>query len=576
MRPARWLAAALLLVPAAPAEAMRWTGRSPDRTVAASVRAHDGALRLLVSKSGRKVLAAELGPAPSRKRARAIVAQRGVVLDEFATPVGKRRWHRLAAARFSVRFSHRRAVDVIVADDGVAIRKTGGNDVRFRALRRTHAWLQRYTPEYERRYASKRLGAARRGNYGFPALLRTRAGDYALLTEAGLGYGEPAAHLGVHGRSLLVEVPQGEPRPATTPWRVAVIGDAAQVVASDLPLALGRPSEIADPSWIRPGRVAWSWWSDSASTESLERQRAFVDAAAANGWEYVLVDDKWATGAWMPELVAYARERGVGIHVWTPWTALGDPVARAQTLDTWASWGIAGIKVDFLHSDRAPRMRFMEDLARAAADRHLLVNFHGCTVPRGLQRTWPNVVTAEAVRGTEIVKAGVAMRPVDDVNLVFTRNVVGSMDYTPVVFSAPGQVVTAGHELAKAVAYESGLQHFADAPESYAARPDALALLSAVPVAWDDTRLLEGAPDHFATLARRAGEDWYVGSLSVEARSATLALDFLAPGRTYALRLLSDDGAGGLQRTDLVVHAGDRIPVAVARGGGYAAQLRAL
>jgi hypothetical protein len=221
-------------------------------------------------------------------------------------------------------------------------------------------------------------------------------------------------------------------------------------------------------------------------------------------------------------------------------------------------------------------MRFMEDLARAAAERRLLVNFHGCTIPRGLQRTWPNVVTAEAVRGTEVVKAGVAMSPVDDVNLVFTRNVVGSMDFTPVVFSAPGQVVTPAHELAKAIAYESGLQHFADAPESYAARPEALALLSSVPVAWDDTRLLEGAPDRYATLARRAGEDWYVGSLSVRARSATLALDFLAPGRAYALRLLTDDGAGGIARTDAVVRAGDRIPVAVAAGGGYAAQLRAL
>ncbi len=137
------------------------------------------------------------------------------------------------------------------------------------------------------------------------------------------------------------------------------------------------------------------------------------------------------------------------------------------------------------------------------------------------------------------------------------------------------QLVTTAKELAKAIAYESGLQHFADAPESYAARPEALALLSSVPVAWDDTRLLEGAPDRYATLARRAGEDWYIGSLSVRARSATLALDFLEPGRAYALRLFTDDGTGGISRTDVVVHAGDRIPVAVAAGGGYAAQLLA-
>lgn len=567
-------AAAAALVAAAPADAARWTGRSPDRAVAATVRARGGDLDLVVRRAGRTVLIAELGSAPSRKRVRALTAQRRAVLETFTTAVGKRRAHRLAAGRLTLRLGRGRLVDVLVADDGVAVRR-GGGDVVFRAPRGTRAWLQGYAPDYEEPYARTRLAAAEPGNYGFPALLRTRAGDYALLTEAGLAYGDAAAHLGIRRRRLRVELPEGERRPATTPWRVAVVGDLPRIVGSDLPLTLGRPSEIADPSWIRPGRVAWSWWSDAASTASLPRQREFVDAAAANGWEYVLVDDAWAQGAWMPELVAYAAARGVGIHVWTPWTALADPAARAATLDTWAGWGIAGIKVDFLHSDRAPRMRFMEDLARAAADRRLLVNFHGGTIPRGLQRTWPNVVTAEAVRGTEIAKAGVAMSPVHDVNVVFTRNVVGSMDFTPVAFSAVGQVVTPAHELAKAIAYESGLQHYADAPESYAARPDALALLSAVPAAWDDTRLLEGVPDRFATVARRAGDDWYVGSLSVGARTATLALDFLPPGRAYALRLLTDDGAGGLRRTDAVVTAGQRIPVPVAAGGGYAAQLRA-
>jgi alpha-glucosidase len=376
---------------------------------------------------------------------------------------------------------------------------------------------------------------------------------------------------------LAVELPYAERPLGVTPWRIAMIGDLRAIVGSDLPIALGRPSEIPDPSWIRPGRVAWSWWSDSASPSDLKRQEAYVDAAAANGWEYVLVDDKWATGTWMPELTAYAARRGVGIHVWTPWTELADPTVRAATLDQWAAWGIAGVKIDFLHSDRAARMTFVEDAARAAAERRLLVNFHGSTIPRGLQRTWPNVLSAEAVRGSEITKSGAALDPAHDVNVVFTRNVVGSMDYTPVAFSAPDQVVSAGHELAKAIAYESGLQHYADAPDSYAARPAALALLRAVPAAWDDTLLLEGRPDRFATIARRAGDDGYVGSLwAGAARTATLALDFLPPGRQYALRLIADDGAGGVHATDHVVRAGERVTVPVAANGGYAAQLRAI
>jgi alpha-glucosidase len=267
----------------------------------------------------------------------------------------------------------------------------------------------------------------------------------------------------------------------------------------------------------------------------------------------------------------------VRIMLWTDWKALRDPRQRDRKLAQWASWGVAGVKVDFLLSDSASRMAVMDDIARAAAGRKLAVVFHGCTIPRGIQRTWPNVLTMEAVEGTERETSGQgsqAMDPHHEINLVFTRNVIGSMDYTPVTFSARNRRTTEAHRLALAVTYESGLQHFADTPESYARHPAAVLLLRDLPTAWDDTRLLAGAPDLEAIVARRAGEAWWIGSISAApAHRQSLALGFLTPGRSYRLRLVRDDGRGGLAAEERTVTSADRLDVAVETHGGFTAEI---
>ncbi|HEX5619438.1 MAG TPA: glycoside hydrolase family 97 catalytic domain-containing protein, partial [Solirubrobacteraceae bacterium] len=470
-----------------------------------------------------------------------------------------------------------RRIEVLVADDGVAFRTTGaGHEVaawRFPASAR--AWLQSYRPDYEGAYRPVALRSAKPGDYGFPALVRT--GDtWALLTESGLTR-EPAARLRIRRPGVLaVALPRGAAEPRTTPWRVAVVGTAATVVGSDLPLSLGRPSRIRDTSWIRPGRVAWSWWSDPDSPGDVRRQRAFVRAAAVHRWQYVLLDEGWR-GRDVPGLARYAADRGVRVMLWTAWRALRDPRRRERLLARWASWDVAGVKVDFLLSDSAARMAVMDDIAHDAARHRLAVVFHGCTVPRGIQRTWPNVLTMEAVEGAERETPGQgaeAMDPRQDVDLVFTRNVLGSMDYTPVTFSARNRDSTLAHRLALAVVYESGLQHFADTPESYARHPEAAQILTDVPTAWDDIRLLAGAPDRQAILARRSGDVWWLGAVSATgAAERTVSLGFLAPGRTYRLHLVRDDGRGGLAVEDRTVTSADRLVVALARHGGYVAEL---
>jgi alpha-glucosidase len=546
-----------VLATAAPAEARTWTVRSPGGAVTANVRAGDGAVTVAAAAVRTRIRTGAFERVSARRRA---------IRESFRTPAGKRRRHTLRANVLRLRMSGGRRVEVLVADDGVAVRERGAGEPRYSLPAGSRAWLQRYAANYEGTYDAVDLGAAR-GGYGYPALLSTPAG-WALLTEAGLT-GDGAARLTARRGALRVTDARVR---GMSPWRLAIVGGLDDIVASSLPLALGRPSKVADTSWIRPGRVAWSWWSDSTSPERLATQQAYVDAAAARGWEYVLVDEGW-DAAWVPELVAYAKARNVRVLLWTHWRELRDAKRRARLLDRWKGWGVAGVKADFLHSDRRARIAAYDAIARAAARRRMVVNFHGSTLPRGIQRTWPNVLTGEAVLGAEHGKAGV-VPAAHDVNLVFTRNVVGSMDYTPVTFSARARTSTAAHQLALAVAFESGLQHLADAPAAYDARPAADAVLRALPVAWDDTRLLDGAPGEHATVARRAGAEWWVASLQAgPATTRAVSLGFLGAG-TYTATITGDDGADGLAVTTRAVTAADTLSVPVAADGGFTLRLR--
>jgi hypothetical protein len=306
----------------------------------------------------------------------------------------------------------------------------------------------------------------------------------------------------------------------------------------------------------------------------LERQKQYVDFAARLGWEYVLVDAGWDR-AWIPRLTAYARRRHVRVLLWSPWSALVPAARRDMLLNRWRRWGIAGVKLDYMQSDSSGMMRWYIGVARAAADRRLLVDFHGSTVPRGLSRTWPNVLTMEGVLGAENYKGIAPVSPAHNATLPFTRNVLGSMDYTPVTFSAPRRLTSAAHELALSIVFESGLQHFADSPESYDALPRARRWLRDVPAAWDETQLLSGYPGVGATIARRAGRRWYVGSIEAGAGGAVrLPLGFLAHRRRYVARIVEDAPGGGLQSRSRRVTARRALRLNVGRAGGYVVRFK--
>jgi hypothetical protein len=265
-----------------------------------------------------------------------------------------------------------------------------------------------------------------------------------------------------------------------------------------------------------------------------------------------------------------------------PYGRLSTPAARRREFAWLNKIGVYGVKVDFFEDDRQKEMAYYLDLLEDAAKYHLLVDFHGATLPKGWARTYPNLMTMEAVYGAEwygyapvLTKLGAA----HNATLPFTRNVVGPMDYTPVTFTNIGfpHTTTYAHELALSVVFESGLQHFADRPEGFYALPDAeRQFLMTVPVAWDDTRLIDGFPGKRVEIARRKGGVWYIGGLNGEDQPQTLQLhfDFLTSGR-YTLELIRD-GATGKEFTTqtIVVRKGSTVEVNCLPRGGFVATLR--
>jgi alpha-glucosidase len=468
-----------------------------------------------------------------------------------------------------------------------------------------------YGPAYENPYAdgvptgTPSTGAA----WDLPALFET--GDaWLLVTEAGLDASFYGSRLGGQpdGASYRFVPPQagegdgvGETSatsssPWILPWRVLVItrsaGDAA---ASALVTHLAAPNRLADDDWVRPGRVSWSWWSENTSPRDLARLREYVDLAAEFGWEYSLVDANWNVhdDEQMRELVRYAAQRGVRLWLWynsggrhnhvpeQPRDRMADRDIRRAEFARLAEWGVAGVKVDFFHSDKQDGIARYLAILEDAAEYQIMVNFHGCTIPRGWSRTWPHLLTMEGVRGAETYifdPAFPPQAPTHNTILPFTRNAVGPMDYTPVTFGdvAHPHLTTNAHELALAVVFESGLLHLADSAGSYrSVRPEVAEELRLVPVAWDETRFLVAEPGRCVVVARRRGDGWWVAGINGvgEPRAVEIELGELT-GDHHAWRVLSDgDRRDAFAVRDLPPGT-SRLALDLAPRGGFFARSR--
>ncbi|MGB3616508.1 MAG: glycoside hydrolase family 97 catalytic domain-containing protein, partial [Catalinimonas sp.] len=472
-------------------------------------------------------------------------------------------------------------------------------------------WM--YAPGYETSYQNEvaigEAAPAGKNGWAFPALFHTRD-VWMLLTESNLDGTYCAVHLNDDPADGRYQVRMPEPNeafdslrvlpqitlPWSSPWRVLHLSDdLAEVTTSNLVYHLAAPAE-ADGDWIEPGTASWSWWYYSDSPKDYDQLVEYVDFAAEMGWRYSLVDANWniMEGGDLKQLAEYAEEKGVKLLVWynsggpnnkvpeQPRDQMHTAEARREAFAMLRDLGVAGLKIDFFQSDKQHIIQQYVDILNDAAKYRMVINFHGCTLPRGWSRTYPHLLTMEAVLGAEAYKFNgefPGRAPVHNTILPFTRNVVGPMDYTPVTLSDSKNphVTTSAHELALAVVFESGLLHLADQPKAYRALPPvAVEYLKQVPTAWDETHLVDGYPGDRVFLARRSGDVWYFGGIQSgeEAASYELNMDFLPEG-DYTLTLLEDGADRAVTSREVEVTNARPVTVELKPYGGVAGVLRA-
>lgn len=390
------------------------------------------------------------------------------------------------------------------------------------------------------------------------------------------------------------------------PWRV--IGMAVHdgdLLTNPLVYLLQRPTELADTSWIHPGKVAWDWWNanniygvDFKAGINTQTYKYYIDFASKYGIPYIILDEGWyklgnvlevVPDINIPELVAYGRRKNVGIILWVTWKSLEDQLIPA--LDQYAKWEIKGVKVDFMQRDDQPMVQYLERVLREAAKRQMLVDFHGLQRSSMMTRTWPNLISNEGVRGNEWNKWSADITPTHTVTLPFTRMFLGPMDFTPgamhnagkksfaAVFDQPMSQGTRSRQLAMYVVYESPLQMLADSPSNYLRESEAMEFLSAVPTTWDDTRVPAAKIGEYVVVVRRSGNDWYIGGMTDwTPREVAIDLSFLPAGK-FSLAAWEDgpnaDRTGSdYRKTTTAVDRNSKLIIKLAPGGGYAARIQ--
>lgn len=445
------------------------------------------------------------------------------------------------------------------------------------------------------------VAAADGAGWAMPMLFRLPEGRWALLHEAGPAGSYAGTHIAgdVRGTLYRIAFPSageangiGSPLPAgpapwIMPWRVIITGDLATIVRSTLVQALNPPAASGDSGWVRPGLASWSWLTDPASSQDLEKLKASIDLAQRFGWPYCAVDANWdrISPTSMADLVAYGRARGVGILFWYnsagatndvtegPRNRLDDPARREEEFARLEALGVAGLKIDFWDSDKPLLMQQYAGVIRDAARHHLLLDLHGSTVPRGWERTYPNLVAMEAIRGEEYYgfdKDYPTVAPFQNALMPFWRGSIGPADISPLTFTRlknPHRTTNA-HEAALAIVVQSGVVLPGDSASAYDALPPAWkAYLRALPAAWDDTRLVAGEPGRYAVIARRSGEGWWIGGVSGD--DAPLTLDLDLSFTTGLATMLRDTPGGDGFASAARVQLGGRLRVKLLAHGGF-------
>lgn len=389
------------------------------------------------------------------------------------------------------------------------------------------------------------------------------------------------------------------------PWRIVVISENdVDLANNDIVQKLSEPTKIKDISWIKPGKVAWDWWNDwniynidFKAGINTQTYKYYIDFASKNKVEYVVLDEGWSLeedimkhnpNVDLEALIAYGKERNVGLFLWSSWMALTKNTDGI--LKNYAILGIKGFKVDFLDRDDAKMVNSVYDIAQKAADNKLLLDFHGMYKPTGIQRAFPNILNFEGVKGLENNK----WTPNDDVptydcSIPFIRMMAGPMDYTPGAMrnatksefkpshSNPVSQGTRCHQLALYTIFEAPLQMMADSPTAYMKEQESTDFIAKTPTTFDETVALDGEVGKFVTIARRKGFTWYLGAITNwDSRETTIDFSFLEKGKKYEAEIFSDGlnadkAAQDYRREIITVDSTTKLKYRLASGGGLAA-----
>jgi alpha-glucosidase len=531
-------------------------------------------------------------------------------------------------------FPHRKlAIEARAYDDGFAFRYIVPDQAPIRELRETREntefrlskdaityalVLPHYRTMYESEYIKLNASAFANANglsgkvvIGLPLLMQVPGVGWMAITEANLRGNSsmylvnPSKEWGGH-EFISQLAPGDDPEvvvtgtlPHHSAWRVLLIGDEpGRLVESNIITSLNPESEIKDTSWIHSGLTAWDWWSGSIGRDgkpafTTDTMKYYVDFAAKSGFPYMLVDAGWSKPyditkmngkVDIPELVKYAAAKNVKIWIWLAYSDVDRQMEEAFPL--YEQWGVAGLKIDFVERDDQRGIDFYYRAAKEAAAHHLMVDFHGATKPSGISRTFPNVLGYEAVLGMEQSRAGDRDNPGHRVTIPFTRMLAGRMDYTPGGFDnvteanfvarAPHPMVmgTRAAQLAMYAIYEAPFQMVSDTPKAYEDQP-AFEFIRHSPATWDETKVLNGFPGEFITMARRKGDEWFLGSMTNwNERELEVPLTFLGAGR-YTAEIYADAPDAGQYPKSVsirkeTVDRNSKLSIHMGPGGGFA------
>ena len=531
---------------------------------------------------------------------------------------------RLFDEGLAYRFSTSSKDSLTIYRENLSINLEESDSIRFQASK---SFNSPYETPYEHRIISE---IAKEELCHLPLLVEKQNGLFVMITEADLynysglwlkGTGK-AAFAGtnppypkklnyngsIYGHGQIAESENFIAKVSgkrTYPWRIfAVASDETELIANNMVFLLATPNILEDVSWIKPGVVMFDWWAknnifgvDFKAGINTETAKYFIDYCAEMGFRYFMFDDGWCAkedllhevnGLDMAEVTAYAKTKGVDVMLWVFWNTLERQWNEA--FDLFEKWGVKGIKMDFMNRDDQQMVEFYEAVARKAAEKKMVVNYHGAYKPCGLRRKYPNVLTREALIEFEYNGWTNEANPVHHNLLPYIRGFAGPMDYIPAtmrnstkdnfrpVGDYPMGIGTRAHTMALFVILNSPMTMLPDAPSDYKREQECTDFISKIPVEWDETKLLQGKIEKYTVMARRSGNEWFVGAITnYDPRSLELKTDFLKPGK-YKLEAMQDGinanaRAEDYKRIEMEFVAGDTLKLNLAAGGGWVARI---